>query len=81
MVSYFVSGFSIPPDAQILHWPQILTILRQVKILVDDGLGSDVVEADIVGTVTTTATLYDPNLSTASGCDPAGCTASLTGVS
>lgn len=52
--------------------------IMEVEILVDDGLGSNVVEAGTLGTITTAAAVYDPNLSTAGGCDPAGCTASLT---
>lgn len=49
--------------------------IMEVEILVDDD---DVVEAGTVGTVVTAAALYDPNLSIANGCDPSGCTASLT---
>eukprot|EP00752_Nemacystus_decipiens_P013409 g11873.t1 len=69
------------------EWLSIL----EVEILVDDGSGADdgcdtdddtagleTVEAGTLGTVVATSTLYDPNLSDANGCDPAGCTASLT---
>lgn len=64
-----------------------------MEILVDDGSGSDdgcgmdddtteigTVEAGTLGTVVATHTLYDTKLSDANGCDPAGCTASLTRV-
>lgn len=65
-------------------------IEQQVEILVDDGTvdSSDdddtevvVVEAGVLGSVTTAASLYDTRLSAANGCDPAGCTAALTRVS
>lgn len=64
-----------------------------MDILVDDGSGGDdgcgtdddtaetgTVEAGTLGTVVATDTLYDTSLSDANGCDPAGCTASLTRV-
>lgn len=38
-------------------------------------------EVGTVGTVTTSATLFDPSLSEDDGCDPSGCTAALTRVS
>lgn len=55
----------------------------QVQIEVEDSdeaVGEGVVEAGTVGTVEVAAALFDPNDSTANGCDPAGCTASLTRV-
>lgn len=68
-----------------------------MEILVDDGSGFDdgcgaddddddaaavgTVEAGTLGTVVASDTLFDANLSDANGCDPAGCTASLTRVS
>eukprot|EP00903_Cladosiphon_okamuranus_P010016 g9498.t1 len=71
------------------EWLSIL----EVEILVDDGPGGDVscgidddtsemetAEAGTLGTVVATDTLYDADLSDANGCDPAGCTASLTRV-
>lgn len=39
------------------------------------------VEVGTIGTVTTTAALFDPNLLADNGCDPSGCTAALTRVS
>lgn len=68
----------------------------QVEILVDDGgsggddgCGTDddvdqglgTAEAGTLGNVVATAALFDTNLSDANGCDPAGCTASLSRVS
>lgn len=47
----------------------------QVEILVNDGGGTEAVEAGTLGTVTTAAALYDTN-----GCASSGCTASLTRV-
>ncbi|CAM9778380.1 unnamed protein product, partial [Hapterophycus canaliculatus] len=55
--------------------------ITEVEILVDDDGGGDdavAVEAGILGTVTTTADLYDTRLGNANGCDPEGCTAELT---
>lgn len=66
-----------------------------MEILVDDD-GSDgniacgtdddegevgTVEAGTLGTVVAAATRFDTKLSDANGCDPAGCTASLSRVS
>ena len=68
----------------------IVSLSAQVEVLVDDGVdgsGDDddgttvaVVEAGTLGTVTTTADLYDTHLSNENGCDPDGCTAALTRV-
>lgn len=55
-------------------------ICWQVEILVDDGIDSGAVEAGTLGTVTASAALYDPNVVSANGCDPSGCTAALTRV-
>lgn len=55
--------------------------MLQVEILVDDDVTPTAVEAGMVGTVTTSAALYDTRLSAGNGCDPAGCTADLTRVS
>lgn len=58
----------------------IFDFLPQVKILVENGIESVAVEASTLGPVTTTVTLYDRRLSVTNGCEPTGCTASLTRV-
>ena len=55
----------------------LFPLTYQVEILIDDTI----VEAGTLGTVVTTAPLYDPNSAADNGCEPDGCIGALTRVS
>ena len=68
-------------DPTCKKYPRSATTVLQVMILVDNGVELNTVEAGTLGTVTTSASLYDTNVAAENGCDPAGCVAALTRVS